>query len=434
MAVGINNFQVLYKTFYPEKDLPWLVPNNLPWLNMIAKDGNLSGDIIDHPFLYGPRQGYSIDFNTAATLAGTAPRGARAGLRCAQAYSMIEVFDKDQALSQGDAAYASLFEKVMTGSQQDFLKNLDLDLHVAGNGWRGTVIAVAGSANPNGGPTLATNQIALAKTMGLETVFEIDQMVEAATYSGFPVAGTIYPPADGRSPTTVSSKVQVTAVDSNFNVLTLSDASAFTVGAFVNQAGGSVGFSTTNLEGSFIGMDAWNPYGGVSSNDSFVGINRSGYSTKLAGYTMDGSKYSIEEGIKRLAARMSQGGAGRDTVALVNPLDWDSVDTKLSSNARYSSFDTATFGFQSIVINSALGQLNLVNDPHQPQGYARIVTPSTWKLYHKFALPHVVDVEGRTMEQGLNFDGRTARLRAYAQQVCFAPHKNGIIKLPQTIV
>lgn len=436
MAVGINNFQVMMQTYFPDRDLPWLIPENLPWLNAVPKMGNLSGDVIDHPFLLSPRRGYSQQFDVAMKLAGTAPRGARAALRCSQAYSAMEIFDKDEALSQGEASYGSLEAKTMEGSIKDFNNNLDLDLHGGGNGWRGTVVAVAGSPNPNGGPNLTVGQVAIARGMPFEAVFDLDQLVEGVTYAGFPVAGTIFPPSDGRAATTISTPVQITACDGTYNVLTLTDASQFPVGTFVTLAGGSTGFSTSNLEGNFVGIDAWIPYGGVSANDQFLGLNRASYGTKIAGYSMDGTRFSAEEGIKRLAARMSQGGAtgGQNAMVLINALDWDAIDSKLATYARYSSFDTATFGFKSIVINSAIGELHMVADPHQPQGYARIMTPSTWLLYHKYALPHVVDVQGRTMEQGLNFDGRTARLRAYAQQVCFEPRKNGIIKLPQTIV
>lgn len=434
MAVGISNFQTLFQTYYPENDLPYLIPDNLPLLNMIPKEDGLSGDVIDHPFLYGPRQGYSVDFNVAAGQSGTAPRAARASLRTSQAYSLVEFLDKDMALSQGEAAYADLFQKTMTGTMQDFLNQLDLDLHASGTGWRGTIVAAAGATNPFTGATLGAQQVAIQTGLPLEAVFNQDQLIQSATYTGFPLAGSIFPPADGRAPTTLSGSIQITAVDPVGRTITVTDASTLVVGAFIVQAGGAIGFSSTNIEGSFIGLDAWNPYGGVTTTDNFCGLNRSVYPTKLAGYWFDGSKLSIEDALKRLSARMSQGGARNANVALVNPLDWDALDSKMTSFNKYSTFDTATYGFDSIVINGAAGRVDVVADPHQPQGYARLITPESWLLRHKFAVPHVVDIQGRTVEQGLNFDGRTARLRVYAQLVCHEPHKNGIVKLPQILV
>ena len=433
MTVGIASFQTLFQTYFPNTDLPYLIPDNLPFLNMVARDGGLSGDVIDHPFLYGAAQGFSTDFNSAQAQAGNAPRAVRATLRCSQAYSMCEFFDKDMALSQGDNAYADLFQKTMVGKYQDFYKNLDSELHGSGNGWRGTVVAGPGQVNPYTGATLAFNQVALAIGLPLEAVFDQDQSLQAATYTGFPITGTPFPPADGRAPTTLGPPVQVLGVDADARVLTLTDPTAFTTNAFVIQAGGAIGFSSANLNGGIIGLDSWNPYGGVTTTDLFNGINRSAYKTRLAGYSFDGTKLSMEDAIKRCSSKMSLGGARGARVCLMHPLDIDALDSKLGSFVRYSSFQTATVGFDSIVINGGAGRMDIVGDPHQVQGYARLITPEAIVFRHKDEVPHVVDIQGRTMEQGQNFDGRTARMRAYGQMCVSEPHKLGVVKLPQVL-
>lgn len=429
MAINIANFQSVYKTLFPESDLPWLIPANLPFLNMIEKDGSLSGDLIDQPFKYGAAQGFSTDFNTAATQAGNPNRAVRAGIRCAQAYKFLEFDDKSKGLSESsEGAYVEIVQDTVGGAIMDFNKNLDLDLHAGATGFRGVVVAVQGQQNPfNTSQTLTAGQIAVAAGYGLEAVFDQDQSLQATTYTGFTQG---VPPSDGRLPTTTSVPVQVTSVDPLGRVLTLTDASAFVVGAYICQAGGALGFNSANLNGGFAGLDAWNPYGGVTSTDNFWNINRSVYGTRLAGYWMDGSKLSIEDAIKRLSARMSQGGAQSSNIGLINPLDFDALDSKLMSGVRYGEVTTATHGFDSIVINGAAGRIDLVADPHMLQGFVRLIDPSTFVLRHRYELPHLVDVEGRTMEQALNFDGRTARLRCYAQMICRQPQKNGIVKLP----
>lgn len=431
MAIGIQNFQQIYKNFYPDTDLPWLIPDNLPFLNMIEKQDGLSGDLIDHVFKYGAAQGYSQDFNTAAAAAGSPNRAVRAGLRCSQAYKFCEFFDKDKALSEGEAAYADIVTDTLTGVIMDFNKNLDLDLHASGTGFRGVVAAVAGQVNPfNPNQTLVTGQIAVQAGFGLEAVFDQDQPIQGVTYAGFPVAGSVFPPGDGRAPTTLGVPTQVISVDAINRVLTVADPTALVVGAFIVQAGGAIGFSSSNINGAFIGLDAWNPYGGVATNDAFCNVNRSIYGTRLAGYWYDGSRLSIEDSIKRLSARMSQGGARSSNIGLMNPLDFDALDSKLGSAVRYGSVETATYGFDSIVINGAAGRIDIVCDPHMAQGYTRLIDPSVWKFHHKYQIPHIVDVEDRTMEQGANFDGRTCRVRVYGQLRCRQPQKNGIVKLP----
>jgi hypothetical protein len=434
MAIGIASFETLFKTYFPSTDLPYLIPDSFPLLNMLSMDGDLSGDVIDHPFLYGAAQGFSIDFNAAQQQGGNAPRAVRAALRCSQAYSMCEFYDKDLALSQGEAAYADLFQKTMVGKYQDFYKNLDSECHNSGNGWRGTIIAGPGQANPVNGAILAFNQVAVQTGLAIEAVFDQDQSVQAATYAGFPLAGSPYPPGDGRAPTTISSSVQVLAVDADARTLTLTDPSAFVAGSFIVQAGGAVGFSSANLNGGLIGLDAWNPYGGVTSTDQFCSINRSVYKTRLAGYSYDGTKLSMEDAIKRLSSRMSLGGARGARVCLMHPLDVDALDSKLGSFVRYSNFQTATVGFDSIVINGGAGRMDIVGDPHQVQGFARLITPEAIVFRHKNEVPHVVDVANRNVEQGANFDGRTARMRMYGQMCVMEPHKLGVVKLPQVLV
>lgn len=431
MAAGIQNSQAFYQTFYDKEAMQWLIPDNLPFLNMVPTEDGLSGDVIDHAFLYSPAQGYSADFNTAATQAGNTSRAVRATLRCSQAYAMVEFFDKDRALSIGDNAYMDLVEPIMTGKIMDFNNQLDLDAHAGGTGWRGTVGAVAGQVNPLNNATLGANQVYILPGFGLETVFNQDQQIQAATYLGFPQAGTVFPPNDGRLPTTLSSPVQIQAVDPINRVITLSDSSAFVVNSFVVQSGGAIGFNASNTYGGIIGADAWVPYApqGISNTDNFCGVNRSTYGTRLAGYSKDLSRFSVEDAIKRLSAIMSQGGARTSNVAFVNPLDFDALDSKLMTNTRYSTVTTATHGFDSIVVNGAAGRIDVVPDPHQIQGYFRLCDMSTWVLRHKYSIPHIVEVEDRQMEQALNFDGRTARLRMYAQLCCNAPHKNGIGKL-----
>lgn len=435
MAVGMSNFQIAYKTFYDSDTIKWLTPKNCPLLAMVPRKGNLSGDIIDHPFLYGAAAGYSPDFATAAAQAGNAPRGLRATLRCSQGYSMCEFFDKDKELSDGDASYIDTVTATLQSKMQNMLSQMDIDLHGSGTGARGLVGAIAGQVNPLSGTTLGQGQVFVQVGMGLEAVFDQDQQLQFATYAGYPLtvngAISIFPPADGRVPTTLSNPVVVLAVDATNRVLTLSDASAATVNSFLVQAGGAIGFNSSNTYGALIGMDSWIPYGGPQSGENFCSISRSVYPTRLCGYFYDGSRLAMMDAIKRLSARMSQGGATSSSVCLVNPLDFDAMDSSAMNTVRVGSISTFTHGFDSIVINGAAGRIDIVADPHQMQGYARLIDPETWLLHHVLDLPHVVDVDGKTMEQGGNFDGRTCRLRFYAQLRCLEPQKNGVVKLAQ---
>lgn len=428
MAVGVSNFSVLYQTFYPDTDLPYLVPENLPFWNLLPKEDGLSGQTIDHPWLYGTKQGFSLSFDAAQAQAGNAPNGLRAVVSASQGYQVLEFNDKDEVLSQGEAAYADLFQKTMTGAFKDFYNRLDIQAHI-GNSALAQVVAVSGGVV--NGITLVANQIAV-NTFGAagvggfspETWAEVGMQLQASTTA----------PTDGTVPSVTGNIATVTAVDAVNRIITLSDASAFTTSNYIYQRGNALGFSSANFLGGIVGMDNWVPMTAPTSADNFLGVNRSVYGSRLSGYRYTGTSRSIEDAIKRLGALMSQGGAMNATVCLLNPLDFDALDSKMTTFNRYSSFSTATYGFDSIVVSTAAGRVDCLPDPHMAQGFARLITPDSWLFRHKLQVPHIVDIQGRTAEQALNFDGRTARMRFYGQLLCLRPHENGIVALPQVAI
>lgn len=433
MTAGIGTNQFLYQTYYPQSELPFAIPDNLPISNMLNKQGGLSGDVIDVAFIYGARQGYSQDYNSAKTQRGTQNTGARAALRCSQAYTLFEVLEKDRALSGGDASYGDLWQKTMEGTMLDFHNQLDLDFHAAGTGWRGTVSAIAGGVDAQGG-VVGLNQICLAVGLPLDAVFSPGQSVQATTYTGFPLAGSIFPPSDGRQATTISVPVQVVAVDSVRRLVTLTDASAFTTTSFVAQAGCALGFSSTNLLGGIVGIEAWNPYGGVPSTDNLCGLNRYQFQTRMCGTWVNGSNSSIEDAIKKCSSKMSTTGAKNSTIVGMSPLDWDALDSKLMTQYKYSTLDLGVYGFSSLVINGASGgRMDCVVDPHQPQGYARIYDMSAFTVHHAGDIPHMATYGGSGEYPSDNFDGTQTCLRAYLQMKTNQPWKLGTVKLPTII-
>lgn len=433
MTAGIGTNQFLYQTWYPSGELEYAYPDNLPLLSAIPKNGGLSGDVIDIPMLFGPRQGYSQDYNRAKAQRGTQAAGARASLRCSQAYHIFEVLRKDRMLSQGENSYGDLWKVTMDGTLKDFFNNLDLDWHFGGTGWRGTVAAVAGGVDAQGG-TVGTNQICLAVGLPLDSTFSPGQSLVATTYTGYPISGSIFPPADGRQPTTVSTPVQVVAVDSARRLLTLTDASAFTTSSFVAQDGCALGFSSTNLMGGFVGVENYNPYGGVTSTDNIGGLNRSAYGSRLAGTYHNGSNSSIEDAIKRGSAKLSTVGASNSSMVFMSPYDWDALDSKLMTSYKYSSLDLGVYGFTSLVINGASGgRMDCVVDIHQPQGFARIYDFSALEFVHAGDVPHLATIGGVTEWPSDNFDGSQSMLSAFGQLVCRQPYKLAVVKLPSIV-
>jgi hypothetical protein len=305
-------------------------------------------------------------------------------------------------------------ETVIEGARMEFLNQMDQHLHYNGSGVRAAIVSVAGS------------NITLNQAGSIETVFE----------RGHQIVITSTNPSDGTAPVVTDGPFTIVAVNSDLggSVITVDHAPVSTTG-FIAVNGATAGFSSALLNPNIIGLDAYNPFVPVTAGESFLGVDRSVHRSRLSGYRFDGSQRSTEAALKRLATLMAQGGVvGGGAMALMNPVDLDQLGDKLASYQRMSQTAIGMFFFESIALNTPLGRLDCVADPHQQAGFARIVMPGAVQLQFKNGLPHIATLSGGVdQEFGQNFDGRSMRMRAYAQQRCLDPRKLGIVALPAVV-
>lgn len=417
MAIGIASIQALYQTYYPDSSLAWLLPMHLPLLNMVqlkGRTGTASGDVIDMPWLYTSGGGVSQSFDAASSMSGQSPAALRPQVRLSQMYKRIEILDKDNLLSNGEAAYQSLMETTVGGFRMKFLSEVDLLLHGSGSGTRHQVSsAQTGSA---------TNVLLLVGA-SVETSYEIGDQVVITSNN----------PTDGTAPTVTAGPFTVTGVDPTAQSITIDNSIVTTSANFVALFGNTMGFSSALQNPSLIGLDAYNNFTAPLTSDNFLGVNRSVYANRLSGYRLDGSNFSVQTAIKRLASNMVAGGTpSGGAFVLMHPDDLDAMDTSLASNQRFAA-DTqvGAYSFESIEIRSTLGTLSVVSDPHIAKGTSRIIKPGALELHYIDGLPHLASLNtGLDQEWGANFDGRALRMRAYLQLRCPMPNGLGVVKLP----
>lgn len=436
MAIGIQAFQTIYQTYYPDDQLPYLTPSTALLLNMFLNgntDGQVSGDVVDMPWLYGPATGVSQSYSTAAALAANAPAALRPTVRMSQAYKNMSFLDKDDLLSRGEASYGDLMETVIKGVRMDFLSKIDQLLHGNGSGNRcavtyttanGAILPLVSVPTQLGGGSSTTK---LSAPIG-QTVFEKGDSVVITTTN----------PNDGTVPTITAGPFTVSSVDGNANTITLSSdpglSNATVYG--VALAGDTLGFNSSLVLPGLIGVGAYNPYGGPASGESFLGVDRSVYGTRLAGTYFDGtSGYSFEQATRKAATGMRNSGVeSGDVTVAYHPDDYDTLDFKLTSQNRYTSHGVGAVFFDSIAINSTMGRLNAVVDLHQGKGLARLYAPGAGQLMYRNGLPHFAALNNGTDEQfGSNYDGREKRMRAYLQLRVTDPRKFAVVALPQSI-
>lgn len=433
MAIGISSFQTLYQTYYPDSELPYLTPKDAVLLNMFLggnTDGQVSGDVVDMPWLYGPAAGVSQSYSTAANLANNAPTALRPTVRMSQVYKNMSFLDKDNVLSEGEASYGELMETTVKGVRNDFLSNVDQLLHQNGSGVRAAVTYT--TANGALLPLVSSvSNLATSGSAGApvgQTIFEKNDSVVLTSTN----------PSDGTAPTIVAGPFTVSSVDGNANTVTLSADPGLTNATVygIAKTGDTLGFNSALLLPSLIGVAAYNPYGGPSSGESFLGVDRSVYGTRLAGTYFDASSgYSIEQGLRKALTGMKNTGVETGGVtACLYPDDFDSLDFKLASQNRYQSHEVGVVFMDSIAINSTMGRCSVVVDVHQEKGRARFYAPNAIQLMYRGGLPHFATLDTGLSEQwGQNYDGREKRMRAYLQTRCRDPRKLAVCKLPVSI-
>lgn len=424
-----GTFETLYQTYYPDASLPYLLPDDLPLLNYLIggnTDGSVSGDVVDMPWLFGAAAGFSQTFANAQNQAANAPQAIRPQIRLSQAYKVMGFQDKAEVISDGEASYGDLMEVTVAGARMDFLSKADQLDHLNGTGNVGSVTWATANANVltfNTAPTGLTgdtNGSAVATSV-IQTLFEInDEIVFTSTNLN-----------DGTPPTVVAGgPYLITDVDNDNNQVTINIIPNLTSGNTygVALAGNTMGFSSALLYPSVIGVESYNPYGGVASTDSFLGVNRSVYKSRLAGTWADVStNFSMEGGIRRVATKMRESGKRPGGVWCgMFPTDYDALDTKITTQNRYSDHRLGEVFFDSIVVNSTMGRINCIPDPHQGQGRFRLYAPGAMQKMYRNGLPHFAMLRNGTDEQwGANYDGREKRLRMYAQNRCLDPRGLG---------
>ncbi len=433
MAIGISSFQTLYQTYYPDSELPYLTPKDAVLLNMFLggnTDGQVSGDVVDMPWLYGPAAGVSQTYAVAANLANNAPAALRPTVRMSQVYKNMSFLDKDNILSEGEASYGELMETTVKGVRNDFLSNVDQLLHQNGSGVRAaiTYTTANGALLPLvGSVTNLTTSGSAGAPVG-QTIFEVNDSVVLTTTN----------PNDGTVAVIAAGPLLVASVDGNANTVTLaSDPGLSNATVYgIAKTGDTLGFNSSLLLPSIIGVAAYNPYGGPASGESFLAVDRSKYGTRLAGTYFDGSSgYSFEQALRKGLTGMKNTGVETGGVtACLYPDDFDTMDFKMTAQNRYQSHELGVVFFESIAINSTMGRCNVVVDVHQEKGRGRLYGPNCIQLMYRDGLPHFAKLDTGLSEQwGANYDGREKRMRAYLQTRCRDPRKLAVVKLPASI-
>lgn len=173
------------------------------------------------------------------------------------------------------------------------------------------------------------------------------------------------------------------------------------------------------------GLAAWIPLTTPSGGESFYGVDRSTFPTRLAGSRLNDSTAPAEDSIMVLAEMMHERGANPDFV-VVSPRQFTKISKRMNARVEFDSAGgTANYGFMKFMIATSAGMLPVYADPDCPEDRGYILTLSTWAIKH-LGLPEIVTSDGLSALRRPGLDQIEIRCRYYAQLVCYAPGHNGV--------
>lgn len=174
------------------------------------------------------------------------------------------------------------------------------------------------------------------------------------------------------------------------------------------------------------GLDAWLPYGGVASNDSFYGVNRS-VDSRLYGLYLDGTGGPIEEVLEDGATYVGEQ-EGMLSHYFMPWSRWNALAKSLGTKVQYVDLmATAQVGFRGIEIVAGKQSIKCIPDRNCPEGRIYGLQLDMWRLGSIGGMPRVIDTDGLKMLRMSDDDGVECRYGYYGNMWCRAPGWNIVI-------
>lgn len=425
MATVLSTVQwdALLKELYPSGVPEDIMMRSHLLMSKLKKDGEAYGEYMVIPVIVDNPSGRSADIATLLSSSGpigpTTSRKFNVTLASDYAATWIdELTIRKAANDRGAFVNARKFE--IDGLLRQLGNSLSHALYRAGDGTVG---------RGDGAYSVAGNVITLltradTKFFGLGMVLDF-------------IGNTSGAPA-GAARTVSTQRVVVTKIDEDAGTVTcaLDVTGAAVVALSTNYAAivntdwiAPVGdynanFATTGAV-KIKGLAAWVPLTAPAAAESFYGVDRSTFPTRLAGSRLNDSTAPAEDSIMVLAEMMHERGANPDFV-VVSPRQFTKISKRMNARVEFDSAGgTANYGFMKFMIATSAGMLPIYADPDCPEDRGYILTLSTWAIKH-LGLPEIVTSDGLSALRRPGLDQIEIRCRYYAQLVCYAPGHNGV--------
>lgn len=412
---AIGDFTPITRELWPQKKIEQKFFGESPVLANCKRSEDFA-EIYKHIIVkYGVSQGAS---HTASLVLDSTQLGASGPKFADFAVPLIEDFHAetipDLAVERGEFSHATLvktLDDTMNGVIMTLAGRASFEVHRGGTNRRGVRGSVS-SANL----TLATLSDAYNFEIG-------DKVVAAETETG-----ALRDTGDYVTIIGINYSTGVLTADGNWSgIASMADGDSLFIRGDAPNTGSNLGMW---------GLGAWNPYGTPAA---LGGVTRTTHRERLAGISYDGSSDStVQKAMKKLAnkmflARKGNGmGTGKNLKGILHPNDYDALTTDLQTAVRYidSKSRVADVYFKGVVLQTALGEIEILMDPYAQEDYGRIVDFDQLEFATLKKAPRIVETDGqKTTRQAAAF-GQEMRAVWKGNLITEHPVCHGVCLLP----
>lgn len=387
------------KQLFHGKRVQDLAGRNRKFFKAVEKRSGFTGSTYEVVVHHQNGGGSSTTFATARANAAANKYGRFAVTRATK-YGVLTVENELLLAAEGNpGAFVNYLESGVKAKIDEVSDALAIECYGDGNSYRGRRSSAS------------TNVITLSNAADVYN-FGIGMTVKAASAVGSGLR---------------AGETTVTAVDPDAGTITLNSAAAivsFADNDYLFADGDAPTQTTKNLKG----MRAWIPTAAPSSGESFYGEDRS-EDIRLYGARVTTTTIPIEEAIKTAATKVVRMGSQAQH-CWMSPENYEILDNRMGDKRVLQNND-ATFGFDSIVVKGATGDIHCISDPAAPADACFLTDMSTWFMpYLGPGVPFVAPPKGVGGGPHMEIDDEDAieiRVRFYGALACDAPGKNAII-------
>lgn len=170
---------------------------------------------------------------------------------------------------------------------------------------------------------------------------------------------------------------------------------------------------------------------GITTGDSFYGVDRSVYKERLLGLHYDGTADADFAVSLRKAGAVAIENEADPSIVVMNPIDVATLDVALDGDREFDKVASQKghIGFDAIKVHLGGVVVPVVADAWCPLGTAYLLETGTFDLFSIDRIPDFVSEDGSMLHRLEGADEVEFRIGGYFNLLCRAPGHNVVIEL-----